>query len=70
VLVVERRIKIRLADALWCHCYYRPADLRAFADGLARSPHPRLGPPRPGCAGSLRRFAADPKGQPRPPRRS
>jgi hypothetical protein len=57
VLVVDRRIKIRLADALWCHCHYRPADLRAFADSLARSPHPEAR----ATATWLRWFADDPE---------
>jgi hypothetical protein len=56
LLVIDRRIRIRLADGLWCQCYYRPEDLRALADGLAKSPHEQ---PRRD-AGWLRWFADDP----------
>ena len=66
ILVLDRRIKIRLGDGLWCLSNYRPADLRAFADCLARSPYPE---PR-ATAGWLRWFADDPAGPSWPSRPS
>ena len=57
LLVLDGRIKIRLADSLWCHCNYRPADLRVLAASLARSPYPEART----TASWLRWFADDPE---------
>ena len=57
LLVLDGRIKIRLAVSLWCHCDYRPADLRVLAACLARSPHPEART----TASWLRWFADDPE---------
>jgi hypothetical protein len=62
VLTINTTIDIRLADSLWSRCYFRPEDLLALADSLAKSPHPE---PR-AAAAWLRRFAADPTAQPWP----
>jgi hypothetical protein len=57
LLVLDGRIKIRLADSLWCHCNHRPADLRALAASLARSARPEVRT----TASWLRWFADDPE---------
>jgi len=65
MLVVNANIKIKLGDELWSRCYYRPENLRALADSLAKSPHPQ---PQ-AAAAWLRQYADDPRSQPWPPLR-
>lgn len=60
----NRSAACKLADELWSRCCYRPEDLHALADSLARSPHQQ---PRTAAA-YLRRFADDPSREPWPPR--
>ncbi len=63
LVLTVNTVDIKLADDRWSRCYYRPEDVLALADSLAKSPHPE---PR-AAAAWLRRFAADPKAQPWPP---